>query len=164
MPVIALETLIHAPIEHVFDLARSIDLHAETMSSNRERAVEGVTKGLIRLDETVTWEAVHFGIRQRLTSKITICDRPSHLQDIMVSGAFARFTHDHYFLETESGTLMKDVFDYLSPLGFIGRMADELFLERYMTRLLAERNRLIKLTAESDDWRRFIPDEEPSSE
>ena len=163
MPTILLETLIDAPVERIFDLARSIDLHAETMSARRERAVGGVTSGLIELNETVTWEAVHFGIRQRLTSKITICDRPTHLQDIMISGAFAGFTHDHYFFGTETGTLMKDSFDFRSPLRILGKVADALFLKRYMTSLLVERNRLIKLTAESGDWQRFIPEGEPTS-
>ena len=163
MPVILLETLIEAPIERVFDLARSIDLHAETMSTSREQAVAGVIDGLIGLNETVTWEAVHFGIRQRLTSRITICERPAHLQDIMVRGAFVGFTHDHYFSRTETGTLMKDSFDYTSPLWTLGKVADALFLKRYMTSLLAERNRLIKLTAESGAWKRFIPEGESAS-
>lgn len=162
MPIIRLETLIEAPIERVFDLARSIDLHAETMGKSRERAVGGVTSGLINLGETVTWEAVHFGIRQHLTSKITVCERPSHLQDVMVSGAFASFTHDHHFIETGEGTMMNDTFDYKAPLGFLGKIADALFLKRYITGLLNERNRQIKLAAETDDWRRFIPCGEPS--
>lgn len=157
MPIIQLETEIFAPIKRVFDLARSIDLHAESMSRSRERAVGGVMKGLIDVGETVTWEAVHFGIPQRLTSKITICDRPRHLQDKMVSGAFSRFTHDHFFTLVESGMIMRDVFDYDSPLGFLGKIADAIFLKAYMTKLLIERNRSIKETAESECWKRFIP-------
>lgn len=157
MPIIQLETLIRAPIERVFDLARSIDLHADSMSSSQEKAVGGVTSGLINMGETVTWEAVHFGVRQILTSRITVCDRPIHLQDVMVTGAFKGFTHDHFLTENDGDTLMKDRFDYASPLGIAGHIADRMFLERYMTRLLTERNRLIKHTAESDGWRKFIP-------
>lgn len=103
MPLIHLETEIRAPMERVFDLARSIDLHRISMETTSERAVDGVTSGLIGLGETVTWEAVHFGFPQRLTSKITICDRPRHLQDVMVSGAFAGFTHDHFLLKVTRG-------------------------------------------------------------
>jgi ligand-binding SRPBCC domain-containing protein len=156
MPLIKLETIIDAPIERVFDLARSIDLHAESMSGSHERAIDGVTTGLIDLGQTVTWEAVHFGFRQRLTSKISVCERPSHLQDVMVSGAFAGFIHDHYLSENNGVTMMKDEFNYRSPLGFLGKIADAVFLERYMTELLTERNRRIKQTAESDEWLRFI--------
>ena len=156
MPLINLTTEIKAPIARVFDLARSIDLHQRSMEHTQERPIAGVISGLIELGQTVTWEAVHFGIRQQLTSRITICERPTHLQDIMVSGVFERFTHDHYLSETGTGTLMNDVFDFDSPWGALGRIADALFLERYMTNLLKKRNAEIKHTAESDEWRQFF--------
>ena len=156
MPVVNLETIINAPIERVFDLARSVDLHQQSMGHTNERAVGGVTSGLIGLGETVTWEATHFGIKQRLTSKITVCELPTHLQDIMVDGAFKGFTHDHYLSETPTGTLMKDVFDFSSPLGFLGVIADFFVLENYMTGRLKKRNEVIKQAAESEDWRRFL--------
>ena len=156
MPIIKLETVIDAPAERVFDLARSIDLHKNTMSKYDEKAVAGVTSGLINLSETVTWEAVHFGIKQNLTSKITVYDRPAHFRDSMVEGAFARFDHDHFFEKSERGTVMKDVFDYDAPLRVFGRIADRLFLESYMKKILAERKRLIKQIAESDEWRKFL--------
>ncbi len=157
MPVIKLKTLINAPIDRVFDLARSIDLHADSMTKYDEKAVNGVTKGLIGLGESVTWEAVHFGVRQKLTSIITLSERPDRFQDKMVSGAFSGFTHDHFLEQTTSGTLFKDIFDYSSPLGPIGVLADILFLEKYMTRLLNERNQIIKRAAESDEWKRYLP-------
>jgi hypothetical protein len=51
---------------------------------------------------------------------------------------------------------MRDVFDYQSPLGLLGRIADTLFLTRYMTDLLAIRNGVIKQVAESNEWPRYI--------
>ncbi len=159
MPIIKLETIINAPIERVFDLARCIDLHVETMGKSSEKAFAGVTKGLINLNESVTWEATHFGRRQQLTSKITIFERPTHFRDTMQKGAFERFDHDHIFEEKASLTTMKDVFDFESPFGFFGKIADRLFLENYLTNLLKERNKLIKRVAESDDWRRFLATE-----
>lgn len=157
MPIIKIEVEINAPIERVFDLARCIDLHEESMSRNNEKAIGGVTKGLINLGETVTWQATHFGIRQNLTSKITAFNRPFHFQDIMIKGAFKRFTHDHFFASKGANILMKDVFDYDSPIWFLGKIADALVLKSYMKNLLLERNLLIKKVAESEDWRKFIP-------
>ncbi|MGI9054286.1 MAG: SRPBCC family protein [Pyrinomonadaceae bacterium] len=156
MPVIKTEIEINAPIERVFDLVRCINLHTETMRQHNEKAVGGVTSGLITINETVTWEATHFGVRQKLTSKITAFDRPHHFQDEMVSGAFKKFTHNHFFTETASGTKIADVFNYESPLGLLGRIADALFLEKYMRTMLAERNSTIKRVAESDEWRKFL--------
>ena len=60
MPLIRLETLIRAPIERCFDLARDIGLHVRSTAATREVAIAGVTKGLISLGEEVTWEATHF--------------------------------------------------------------------------------------------------------
>jgi len=71
MPKLSILTIIRAPIERCFDLARSIDLHVESMKHTGEKAVAGVTSGLIGLGQEVTWEARHFTVRQRLTSRIT---------------------------------------------------------------------------------------------
>ncbi|MEM7012063.1 MAG: SRPBCC family protein [Verrucomicrobiota bacterium] len=159
MPVIELETHIQAAIDVVFDLSRSIDLHTESTASTNERAIEGRTSGLIEADETVTWEATHFGVRQRLTSKITAFDRPRHFRDSMIKGVFAKIEHDHFFEETAADeTRMTDRFEYASPLGFLGKIADWLFLERYLTRFLRERNALIKQIAESRDHARYLTD------
>ncbi len=157
MPLIKLKTKINAPVERVFDLARCIDLHAETMQKHKEKAIDGITEGLINLDESVTWEATHFGIRQKLTSKITVFDRPNHFRDEMQKGAFKGFTHDHFFEECENEkTLMCDRFDYESPFRLFGKIADALFLEKYMTRILKKRNLVIRKTAEGENWQKFI--------
>ena len=153
MPTIRLETSIHASIEVCFDLSRSIDLHVISTKHTGERAIAGVTSGLIGLGESVTWRAKHFGIWQRLTSKITAYERPYYFADEMVEGAFSRFKHEHHFQESGNGiTLMRDVFDYTSPFGTIGKVADKLFLKKYMTQLLVERNNVIKHYAESGKW------------
>ena len=148
MPRIQLTTLINAPIERCFDLARDIDFHQQSVAHTAERAVGGTTSGLIALGETVTWEATHFGVRQRLTVRIAAYNRPHSFVDEMTQGVFARFTHRHEFLAVAGGTMMRDDFDYTAPLGPLGRVADWLFLERYMRRLLLTRNRELKRVAE----------------
>jgi ligand-binding SRPBCC domain-containing protein len=94
-------------------------------------------------------EATHFGVRQRLSSRITVFEPPYRFVDEMVRGAFRRFRHEHQFLAVDGGTEMVDIFDYTSPLGLLGRLADLLFLRAYMTRLLRERNAYLKREAES---------------
>ena len=156
MAVIRLETVIDAPIERCFDLARSIDLHTVSMTTQNEKAISGRTSGLIELGEEVTWEARHFGVTQQLTSKITAYDRPFRFRDSMVQGAFQRFDHDHLFEQRDTGTLMTDAFDYNAPLGILGIIAERLFLTRYMRNLLTGRNEVIQRVAESDEWRRIL--------
>ncbi len=156
MPTITLTTQIDAPIETVFDLSRSIDLHVESTYQTNEKAIAGCTSGLINLGEEVTWEATHFGIRQQLTTKIVKFDHPHHFRDSMVSGAFHRFDHDHHFQGNNQQTVMRDIFDYTSPLGVLGSVADVLFLKRYMWRLLNKRNQLIKTVAENGNIDRYL--------
>ena len=156
MPKIELLTEINAPIEVCFDLARSIDLHVHSTSQTNERAVAGVTSGLIDLGDTVTWEATHFFVRQRLTVEITQYDSPNHFRDSMLRGAFTHFDHDHYFEPSETGTKMLDVFEYTSPLGALGRLANLLFVDRHMRKLLLLRNESIKTVAESPDADRYL--------
>lgn len=148
MPSIQLTTIINAPIERCFYLARDIDFHQRSVAHTAERAIGGVTSGLIALGETVTWEATHFGVRQRLTVRITGYEPPHSFVDEMTRGAFARFTHRHEFLAVAGGTAMRDDFDYTAPLGPLGKIADWLFLERYMRRLLLTRNRELRRVAE----------------
>jgi ligand-binding SRPBCC domain-containing protein len=156
MPIITLTTEICAPRERVFDLARSIDAHQDTTAGTSERAIAGVTTGLIGLDEEVTWEARHLGLRQRLAIRVTIFDRPSHFQDVMVSGAFKRMVHDHEFAVDAAGTLMVDRFEFESPLGYLGKIVDRLFLTSYLRNFLMRRNQILKRLAESDEWTRYI--------
>lgn len=156
MPIIELTMWIGAPAERCFDLSRSIDLHVASVESTGERAIAGVTRGLIGPGEEVTWRARHLGVRQTLTTRITAFDRPRHFRDSMVRGAFSRFDHDHHFTPRDGGTDMRDAFDFSSPLGPLGRIADALLLTRYLRGFLMRRNRVIKDAAESDRWRAFL--------
>lgn len=156
MPKIELQTEIKADRKVVFDLSRSIDLHKISTEQTNEQAIAGKKSGLIGMNESVTWRAKHFGIYQNLTSKITEFDRPKYFADEMVSGAFKGFKHEHHFAESNGGTLMTDIFDYKSPFGILGKLADKLFLEKYMTELLTERNRIVKEFAESKKWKEII--------
>ena len=74
MAVIRVVTPIAAPVERCFDLARDIDFHVRSMAHTGERAVLGRTTGLIGLGESVTLEARHLGVRQRITAKVTEFD------------------------------------------------------------------------------------------
>lgn len=156
MPRIILHTQINAPIATVFDLSRSIDLHKVSTAHTNEEAIAGKTSGLIGLGESVTWRAKHLGFYQELTTKITAFDFPNAFTDEMEKGAFKCFRHDHLFRAENGKTIMTDVFDYTSPFGLLGKLADFLFLKKYMTRLLAKRNETIKQFAEYGNWKETI--------
>lgn len=149
MPEIRLETYINAHINLVFDLSRSIDLHQISTAETEEKVVGGRLSGLILLGEEVTWQARHFGVVQKLTSKITALTAPDFFVDEMQRGAFKSFKHEHIFRAQGQQTVMTDVFTYVSPCWIFGKIADHLFLKAYMRRLLVQRNQVIKVYAEN---------------
>jgi ligand-binding SRPBCC domain-containing protein len=153
MPTIHLTTFVAAPAQRVFDLARSIDLHRKSMAHTEEEAIAGTTGGLIGLHETVTWKAKHLRRMRILKSKITAMDPPLSFTDEMVDGDFKSLRHEHHFKKIDNGTLLIDIFAYEAPYGGLGRLADRLFLTRYMKTLLETRNKTIKEYAESEKWK-----------
>lgn len=156
MPKIVTTVEINAPIERAFDLSRSIDFHAFTQANRAEKAIAGRSSGLIEYGETVTWRAKHFGISQLLKVKITKFDRPYSFRDTMLKGAFKRFDHDHIFESSNGVVKMTDIFDYDSPLMFLGKIFDALVLENYMREFSIQRNNEIKKALENGEWKKFL--------
>lgn len=152
MPKIIVETQINAPIQICYDLSLSVDLHQLSTSQTGEHIVDGVSKGTMKLGESVTWRAKHFGIWQELTSKITEAQPPNYFVDEMQKGIFKSLRHEHYFFQETQNVLMKDIFMFESPLGILGKMANKLFLKRYLAHFLNQRNQIIKKIAESGKW------------
>jgi ligand-binding SRPBCC domain-containing protein len=117
------------------------------MKETNEKAVGGRTSGQIKLNESVIWNAKHFGFNFSMTVQITDLLSPLHFTDEMIKGPFKYFRHQHLFEKTHEGTMITDLFDFQSPFGMLGRIADKVFLERYMRKLLAKRNCAIKIRA-----------------
>ncbi|MDZ4082849.1 MAG: SRPBCC family protein [Bdellovibrionales bacterium] len=155
MGVIRLETFIRAPIERCFDLSRSVDLHILSTAQTNERAIDGVTSGLMKLGDVVTWEARHFGVKQKLTVKIVTFEKPLHFRDSQVKGIFHSFDHDHHFETKDDGTLMTDVFRFTCPFSILGKIADPV-VKLHLKNFLETRNQTIKKVAEGNDWKRLI--------
>lgn len=154
---IYLETVVRTTLENCFDLSRSIDFHKASMDRSKEIPVDGKTTGLIETGEFVEWEATHFFVRQRLSSKITQMLRPHFFVDEMIDGAFKSFVHKHKFLRHRSDeVIMIDDFRYEMPLGILGKLAEVLFIGKYLENLIRIRNERIKFALETDEWRKFL--------
>lgn len=149
MSVIDLSVRMAASPDVVFDLSRSIDTHSASMSESGERAVDGITEGHIELGEQVTWWARHFGFTFQMTSRITEMNRPSRFVDEQVAGPFRKWRQLHSFEAVADGTRMVDTIHYEVRFGPLGQAVDRLFLNRYLTDLIAQRNDFIKQAAES---------------
>ncbi|HUR64716.1 MAG TPA: SRPBCC family protein [Chitinophagaceae bacterium] len=156
MPTIHLTTFIAAPAPVVFDLARHIGVHKESMSSHKEEAVAGTRFGLIEKDEMVTWRARHLFKNRLLRVRITEMKKSEMFTDEQAQGDFKMMKHEHYFKPCDNGTIVIDLFHFESPYGVMGRWFNSLFLTRYMKRLLEKRNRTIKEYAETGKWKKLL--------
>ncbi|RAX47193.1 cyclase [Arthrobacter sp. AQ5-06] len=129
--------------ERLFDLARSVDAHVDSQRGAGERAVGGVTSGLIGEGQEVTWQARHFGLPLRMTSRITALEFPDSFTDEQIRGPFKFFRHVHEFQATATGSIMIDRVEFAAPLGILGRVVEDLVLRRYLQRLIAHRARFL---------------------
>ena len=156
MTRIHLTDFIAAPIERVFDLSRSINLHQISTAETNEKAIAGVLSGLINKDETVTWQARHLLKTRRFTSKITEMQSPDFFTDEMIKGDFKSFRHEHHFKAVENGCIMIDILEFETPYGFIGKMGTAVFLRSYLEKFLVKRNAVIKEYAETQKWKAIL--------
>lgn len=153
MPIIRHEISIHAPIQVCFDLARTVEVHAGKTLLTKQIAIEGITFGLMERGDFVTWETTHLGMKQKLTSQVIEMVKPYRFTDAMVRGAFHSFTHTHEFIEWGTETSMIDTFSYKSPFGILGKAANHLFLEKYMSHFIARHAQKVKRIAEATKYK-----------
>lgn len=156
MPTIHLTTFVAAPTDRVFDLARSIDLHKQSMTKHKEEAVAGVRFGLIEKDETVTWKARHLFKTRILKTRITDMKKPEMFTDEQAEGDFKLLKHEHHFKPCDNGTIMIDIINFEAPYGTVGKTFNKLYLTKYLRKLIEHRNGVIKEFAEGAKWKNLL--------
>jgi ligand-binding SRPBCC domain-containing protein len=147
VPKIEVTTRIRAPQARCFYLALSVDLHAVSAQQTQEQIVGGVRSGILQLGDSVTFRA----------SKITDYKQTSYFCDEMQRGAFKAMRHEHYFEAEGEITVMRDIFEFASPLGFLGKMVDALVLSEYLRHFLVQRGAVVKRYAETAAWQTVLP-------
>jgi len=156
MPEIHLTTFIAAPVERVFDLSRSINLHRVSMTKFKEKSIRGRMNGLLQLHDTVTWSARHLWKTRILQIKITRLLKPSLFIDEQVFGDFKSMKHEHFFKPCENGTIMIDQFFFETPYGLLGQWINNFYLTHYMKGLIEVHNEAIRKAAESNQWKHYL--------
>ena len=151
MTRVVVETFIAAPVEACFDAARSVEAHTRSAAFSGERVVPpGKLSGFLEHGDLVAFEGRHFGMRQRFVARITNIERPRRFDDEMVEGIFRWLRHVHEFETVDGGTLMRDTLEWQAPLGFLGDIADALFLARHMEWFVRTKQSHLKAIVEAD--------------
>ena len=156
MPKIHLTSFIAAPVDRVFNLSRSINLHQISTADTNEKAINGVTNGLINKNETVTWQARHLFRTRLFTSKVTAMQAPNFFIDEMMKGDFKSFYHEHHFKAVANGTIMIDMINFETPYAIIGKNANLFILTNYIEKFLKKRNEVIRDYAETQKWKAIL--------
>jgi ligand-binding SRPBCC domain-containing protein len=156
METIRLGTWIDAPVERCFLLSLSVDLHVATALSMRDKTSAGATERSIGEGDTLTFKGRHFGVHWRHTSVIEKLRPHSYYRDVMISGPFRHFEHDHHFAPMDDGTRMRDEVRFSASGGVLGRLRTRMFLRKQLKGFLMERNAMIKRLAESEDWHKYL--------
>lgn len=151
------QTVINAPKQRCFDLARSVDVHTATARTISGKAVAGRVSGLSELGDWTTWSARFFGMRFRLTTEISAFDYPNCFSDTLRSGLFTHFGHVYTFEDVGGGqTRFTDTFSFQSPFGLLGAFVDRVVLQGRMKAVDEARAGDIKRVAESEEWKKYL--------
>lgn len=68
-------------------------------------------------------------------TEITHIEKNSFFIDEQRSGPYKLWHHEHFFIKQKNGVLMKDVITYIPPLGFIGTIANSLFIKKQLNEI-----------------------------
>jgi ligand-binding SRPBCC domain-containing protein len=70
------------------------------------------------------------GLPVNWLTEITRVREPHYFVDEQRKGPYKLWQHQHHFKEVKDGVEMKDVVNYVIPFGFVGRLANALFVEK----------------------------------
>jgi ligand-binding SRPBCC domain-containing protein len=151
--LIEVVTDIDATRDVVFDLELDMDVHAASLAASGETATTSTGKRRVALGDEVTFRGRHFGLVWRMTSRITVYERPHRFVDEQVRGPFRALRHEHLFDDLGAGrTRMTDRMTVRAPLGPLGSVVTRVLLAPYLRRLLRRRASHVKRLAEAF-WR-----------
>ena len=83
------------------------------------------------------------GIKATWVTEITQVDEGKYFIDEQRFGPYKFWHHQHHFIPTENGVLARDIVHYALPLGFLGRIAQWLFIKRKLKNIFEFRKAVI---------------------
>jgi ligand-binding SRPBCC domain-containing protein len=153
MPKIHLTSHVNAPIERVFQLARSTSLHKAVLRGFKGGKLEGGSEGIMGVGDKVTFSLRFMGRQRVLVTRIESLDMPLMFASTLVKGSFKSLRHEHHFKSIQNGSLVIDLLEYEPAFGALGRLADKMLIRPFLRKYLEAKNRVIKQYAEGEKWK-----------
>jgi len=83
------------------------------------------------------------GIKMDWMTEITHVADKQYFVDEQRFGPYALWHHQHHFKEIEGGVQMNDILHYAIPYGFIGTIANKVFVAKEVNKIFAYREKAI---------------------
>lgn len=83
------------------------------------------------------------GIKLNWVTEITQVKQKEFFVDEQRLGPYSIWHHEHHFREVPGGVQMHDILHYQAPLGFIGQLADSLFIKQKVMQIFTYRTKKI---------------------
>ncbi len=80
------------------------------------------------------------GIPMTWVTEITHVEDKKFFVDEQRIGPYKMWHHEHHFKETEQGIEMTDIVSYQLPLGFLGRLAHQVFVKYQLEKIFQFRS------------------------
>jgi ligand-binding SRPBCC domain-containing protein len=84
------------------------------------------------------------GIPMTWVTEITHVVEKKYFVDEQRIGPYALWHHQHFIVPHENGVMMRDIVSYKPPLGFLGSIANMLFIRRQLEGIFAYREKALK--------------------
>ena len=84
------------------------------------------------------------GIKSNWVTEITHVEDKVFFVDEQRFGPYAMWHHEHHFEEKDGGVLMTDRVSYKLPLGFLGHLAQSLFVKKQLQNIFEYRMKVLE--------------------
>ncbi|MBD3639308.1 MAG: SRPBCC family protein [Crocinitomicaceae bacterium] len=84
------------------------------------------------------------GIKMTWVTEITHVSEFNYFVDEQRKGPYKLWHHEHHIIPVDGGVLMKDVISYIPPFGFLGRIANKLFIQKQLNEIFEFREKSLE--------------------
>lgn len=84
------------------------------------------------------------GLRMLWVTEITHVEKMKYFIDEQRIGPYSLWHHEHFIVQTDKGVLMTDIVSYSPPFGFLGVLADRIFISKQVKAIFKYRENELK--------------------
>jgi len=151
-----LTTWIAAPEERCFGLATCAEFHGVLAKGREGTASHETVHGQLNSEDRLVWPGHTAGLQVKYTTRIEALRPPNYFREVLDQGCFQHFEHHHHFTFLNDGTRMRDELRFSLPPGPQCLITIPL-LRRYLASRIGMRNQILKMVAETEMWKSYLP-------